>query len=79
MSQWVDLQLAHQLAPEKAPDELWSRIQTCPRSRRRAAPRLAVAAAAVVAVIAVAYSSTKPREAPRVSAVSMSTCGACHL
>jgi hypothetical protein len=27
MSDWTDLQLAHSLAPEKAPDELWARVQ----------------------------------------------------
>lgn len=27
MSDWIDLQLAHSLAPVKAPDQLWARIE----------------------------------------------------
>ena len=77
MSEWVDLQLSHQLAPVKAPGELWQRIEGRP-ARRRYAPRLAMATvAAVLAVIAVAYSATKPRDLPRVN-VSAGSCSLCH-
>jgi hypothetical protein len=78
MSEWVDLQLSHQLSQVTAPEELWTRIQSQPARRPKAVPRLALAAAAI-AVIAVAYSSTKPREAPRASFLPPSTCSSCHL
>jgi len=80
MSEWVDLQLAHQMSEVKAPDELWERIQRPrPARRRRAVPRLAVATvAAVLAVIAVAYSATKPHETHRASVFSTGSCNACH-
>jgi hypothetical protein len=79
MSEWVDLQLSHQLSAVKAPDELWERIERQPRRRRRA-PRVAMATvAAVVAVIAVAYSATKPRENPRFVGFPAGSCVHCHL
>ena len=77
MTDWVDLQVAHHLGPVQAPEELWARIER-PMPRRRTAPRLALAMAAVVAVIAVAYSSTRPREIHRVDVLSSSTCSLCH-
>ena len=77
MSEWVDLQLSHQLASVKAPDELWRRIEKRPRRRR--APRLAVAtAAAVVVVIAVAYSAGRPRVVRAVE-FPQGRCVQCHL
>jgi hypothetical protein len=80
MSEWVDLQLSHQLASAKAPDELWARVQTGrPVHTRRMAPRLALAtAAAVLAVIAVAYSATKPRELHQTTSFTTATCTSCH-
>jgi hypothetical protein len=82
MSEWVDLQLSHQMAPVKAPDQLWERVQgqrQRPARRRRLIPRLVLAtAAAVVAVIAVAYSATGPREIPRTASFNSGSCNACH-
>jgi hypothetical protein len=80
MSEWVDLQLSHQMASVQAPDELWSRVQAGRRARaRRVFPRLALATvAAVLAVIAVAYSATKPRELRPATSFSTGTCNACH-
>jgi len=75
--EWVDLQVSHHLGRVQAPDELWQRIEH-PRPRRRTVPRLAVVAAAVAAVIAVAYSSARPREIHRVEAMSSGTCNLCH-
>ncbi|HTP35570.1 MAG TPA: hypothetical protein VMJ75_25505 [Candidatus Acidoferrales bacterium] len=79
MSEWVDLQLAHQLTAVKAPDELWERVQG--RSRRRqGVPGLALAtAAAVLAVVAMAYSSTRPREIPKFGSLPPGSCLQCHL
>ena len=81
MSEWVDLQLSHQLAPVKAPDDLWERVQgRAPRRRRRSVPRLALATgAAVLAVVALAYSSTRPREIPRLASLPPGSCVQCHL
>ena len=80
MSEWVDLQLSHQMAPVKAPDQLWVRVQgQRPARRRHVIPRLVLAtAAAVVAVIAVAYSATGPREIPRTASFNSGSCNACH-
>ena len=79
MSEWVDLQLAHQLAPVGAPDELWDRVQGR-RRRRQTVPRLALATAmAVLVVVALAYSSTRPREIPRLASLPTGSCVQCHL
>jgi len=79
MSEWVDLQLSHQLTSVKAPDELWARIETRRRPRRRSVSHLALAtAAALLAVIAVAYSSTRPHEARHTASISSTTCNLCH-
>jgi len=79
MSEWVDLQLSHQLAPVEAPAELWQRLEPCRVRRRRAVPRLALAtAAAVLVVIAVAYSSIRSHEIPRASTFSAGSCNLCH-
>ena len=78
MSDWVDLQVAHHLGAVQAPEELWARIERPQPRRRRTVPRLAVAVAAVAAVIAVAYSSTRPREIHRVEALGAGTCNLCH-
>ena len=78
MSEWVDLQLAHQLAPVAAPDQLWDRLHRPPR--RRGVPRLAVATVgAVVAVAVLAYSSTRRSEVPRFASVPPGSCIQCHL
>jgi hypothetical protein len=78
VSEWVDLQMSHHLAPVQAPDELWQRLQAPRPVRRRTAPRLAIAtAAAVLAAIVVAYSATRPRELPRATFTS-GTCNLCH-
>ena len=79
MSEWVDLQLSHQLSSVKAPAELWERLEA-PPVRRRTYPRLALAtAAAVMAVIAVGYSSSRPSEIPRPSVINAGSCNLCHL
>jgi len=80
MSEWVDLQLSHQMASVEAPDELWARVQSGrPARSRRTVPRIALAtAAAVLAVIAVAYSATKPTAPVQVTAFTPTTCNSCH-
>jgi len=80
MSEYVDLQLSHQLTEVEAPAELWQRIEAFPPRHGRTVPRLALAtAAAVLALIAVVYSSSRPQAAPRPSAINAGTCNLCHM
>ena len=78
MSDWVDLQLAHQMAEVAAPEELWSRIETRP-VRRRTAPRLLVATvAAVILAVVVSYSASQPHEVHRAAVNVTGSCQLCH-
>ena len=57
MSDWLDLQLSHQLAPVQAPDALWDRVQQAggPRPVPRMAPALALwPVAAILTLMAAA-------------------------
>src|SRR5438132_4193401 len=65
MSEWVDLQLAHHLAPAQAPDELWQRVmihqgagKQAPRTSARM--RWLVPAAAAAACVAVLLATPRP-------------------
>jgi hypothetical protein len=49
MSEWLDLELSHHLAPTEAPPELWDRISAA-RSRRQS-PHFALPIAAVVTLV----------------------------
>jgi hypothetical protein len=61
MSEWVDLQLSHHLAPAKAPDELWARVSRGTPSRRPASSlRWLVPAAAVAACVAALLAAPRP-------------------
>jgi hypothetical protein len=51
MSDWLDLELSHHLAPTAAPDQLWDRLQRMPPPRPK--PRWP-AAAAIIATVVVA-------------------------
>ena len=51
MSDWLDLELSHHLAPVAAPDELWDRINTAGTPARRTKPAFALPVAAVVTLI----------------------------
>ena len=52
MSDWLELELAHQLSPEAAPDALWERIQNGRAPARRTVPRWPIAAVVTLAVAA---------------------------
>jgi len=55
MPEWLEQELAREIAPVEAPDELWCRIQmgrVAVVSPRRRSPALLVAAAAMVLVTA---------------------------
>jgi hypothetical protein len=67
MSDWLDLQLAEELRPVKAPDDLWRRVQTGRRTPKRAvrwwAIRVPVLAALALIVLVVALTSRPRRSA----------------
>jgi hypothetical protein len=81
MSEWLDLELSHQLAPTEAPDELWGRV--CAEQRRRPqTPHFAFPIAAVVTLILAGalYFIARGQPAPTPSRVATvhSDCLACH-
>lgn len=53
MSDWLDLELSHELAPTVAPDHLWERLQRTPPSRPK--PKWPVAAIAATVVVAATF------------------------
>lgn len=52
MSDWLDLELSHHLAPTQAPVELWGRVSAAVATRpRRHTPLFAFPVAAVVTLV----------------------------
>jgi type VI protein secretion system component VasF len=51
VSDWLDLELSHQLAPAEAPDELWERVR--PAARPESPRRRAWAAWPIAAIVMV--------------------------
>jgi hypothetical protein len=89
MPDWLELQLAHQLAPVEAPDELWGRVRgfgsgargSAPSPRPRHSPVLWLAAAAMLVATAGAIwlFGASPAGAPSPNRVSAQvSCYACH-
>lgn len=83
MSEWLELELADQLAPVEAPDELWGRVRRgrAPQPRPRRPPALWLAAAAMVVATAGAIwlFGASPAGAPSPNRVSAQvSCYACH-
>jgi hypothetical protein len=82
MSEWLDLQLSHHLAPTKAPDELWNRV--CAARRRREAPHVALPIAAVITLILagalyfIARGQPAPSQYRGYTASAHTDCVACH-
>ncbi len=80
MSEWLDLQLSHHLAPAKAPDELWGRI--CSAPPRPQAPHFAFPIAAVVTLILAGalyfIARGQPAPARYRTAAAHSECLLCH-
>ena len=80
MSEWLDLELSHHLAPTEAPDELWGRV--CAARRRPKAPHFAGPLAAVVTLILAGalyfIARGQPSAAPYRNAAAHSECGLCH-
>src|SRR5690348_1790691 len=52
MSEWLELELAHRLAPVAAPDELWARVQNGKPAPERHAARWPIAAIVTMGVAA---------------------------
>jgi len=81
MSEWLDLELSHHLAPAEAPDELWGRI-CAERQRHPQTPHFAFPIAAVVTLILAGalyfIARGQPAPAPYRSAAAHSECVLCH-
>jgi hypothetical protein len=83
MSDWLDLELSHHLAPTEAPDELWGRVCAA-RAARRPAPHFALPVAAVVtlmlagALYFIARGAPAPQQYRGYTANAHSECASCH-
>ena len=87
MSEWLELELAHRLAPVRAPERLWHLVQT-PRPSANAPRRpvktvLLLAAAAAASVWVAAAWRPEARNAQTISlsanpAESHIACRSCH-
>jgi len=87
MSEWLELELAHRLAPVRAPEQLWHLVQTpgpLANVRRRPVKTVLLLAAAAAASVWVA-AAWRP-ETSSVQTISLSAnpseshiaCRACH-
>jgi len=81
MSDWLDLELSHELAPTEAPAELWGRV--CAERRRvRETPHFALPIAAVVTLILAGalyfIARGQPAPAPTRASFTHSECVLCH-
>ena len=80
MSEWLDLELSHHLAPVEAPDELWDRVCAARRGRPET-PHFAFPIAAVVTLILAGalYFIARGQPAPTpYRTAAHSECGLCH-
>jgi hypothetical protein len=82
MSEWLDLELSHHLAPVKAPDELWGNV--CAARHDRQTPHMALPVAAVVTLILagalyfIARGQPAPARYRGYTASAHTECLACH-
>jgi len=79
MSEWLDLELSHELAPTEAPDELWGAV--CVARRRPTAPPFSFPIAAVVTLIlagALYFIARGQPAATPYRTAAHSECGLCH-
>jgi len=80
MSEWLDLELSHHLAPTEAPEELWGRVCAA-RRPRPITPHFAFPIAAVVTLIlggALYFIARGQPPATPYRTASHSECGLCH-
>jgi hypothetical protein len=83
MSEWLDLELSHHLAPTIAPDELWSRVCVSQPVRARRVSQifaLPVAAAATLVLAGALYfiARGQPSPAPFRATNPAAECLSCH-
>ena len=80
MSDWLDLELSHHLAPTQAPDELWGRV--CAARQRRPSQHVALPIAAVVTLILAGtlyfIARGQPAPTPYRANAARSECVLCH-
>ena len=83
MSDWLDLELSHHLAPTEAPPGLWGRV--CSARKRRAAPHFALPIAAVVTLVLagalffIARGAPAPQPYRGYTATAHTECASCHM
>jgi len=83
MSDWLDLELSHHLAPTEAPEELWDRV-CAERAGRRPTTHFAFPIAAVVTLILagtvyfIARGAPAPQQYRGYTANAHSECISCH-
>jgi hypothetical protein len=87
MSEWLELELAHRLAPVRAPERLWHLVQTPgPLAHTRRRPLRAVLLLAAAAAASVWVAAAWRPEARNVRTISLSAtpaeshaaCRSCH-
>jgi hypothetical protein len=82
MSDWLDLELSHHLAPTEAPQELWGAV--CAERARRQSPHFALPIAAVVtlmlagALYFIARGAPAPQQYRGYTATAHTECASCH-
>lgn len=82
MSDLLDLELSHHLAPTEAPPELWGRI--CAARRRPETPHFALPLAAVVTLVLagalyfIARGAPAPQQYRGFTATAHGDCISCH-
>jgi hypothetical protein len=82
VSDWLDLELSHHLAPTEAPPELWARVRAA--RPRRHTPHFALPIAAVVTLILggalyfMARGAPAPQQYRGYSANAHTECVSCH-
>ena len=82
MSDWLDLELSHHLAPTEAPPELWGRVSAA--RARRYSPHFALPIAAVVTLVLagalffIARGAPAPQPYRGYAANAHTECASCH-
>ena len=80
MSEWLDLELSHHLAPTAAPDQLWSRVYAAKPVRAQRLFAVPVAAAATLVLAGALYfiARGQPSPAPFRANNPAAECLNCH-
>ena len=82
MPEWLERELARELAPVEAPDELWMHVRLgrmAPARHRGRSPILLVAAAAaLLATVGAIWMWGSPARSGRQQTMAQGSCYACH-